>query len=83
MLKIDRSFVAATAEPGKGHEMLGAVIGLAQAMRVRCLAEGVETAAQVEELRELGCDACQGFYFAPPSPPDGLRTLLGRTGVPA
>jgi diguanylate cyclase (GGDEF)-like protein len=81
MLKIDRSFVAALAESGKGHELLGAVVALAQAMRLRAVAEGVETADQVEELRELGCDACQGYYFAPPSPPEGLRNLLDRTGA--
>jgi diguanylate cyclase len=82
-LKIDRSFVAGMADRGKGRELLGAVVALARAMRVRCLAEGVETAEQVEELRELGCDACQGFYFAPPTPPEGLRGLLGRAGVAA
>ena len=80
-LKIDRSFVANLAEPGKGHELLGAAVTIAQAMHVRCLAEGVETAEQVEELRDLGCDACQGYYFARPTPPDGLRSLLGRTGA--
>jgi diguanylate cyclase (GGDEF)-like protein len=83
MLKIDRSFVSALADRGKGFELLGAVVALAKAMKLRAVAEGVETAQQVEELRELGCDACQGYYFAPPSPPEGLRNLLGRTGVGA
>jgi diguanylate cyclase len=83
MLKIDRSFVAGMADPGRGHELLGAFVALARAMRVRCLAEGVETGEQVEQLRELGCDACQGYYFAPPSPPDGLKGLLGRTEIAA
>jgi diguanylate cyclase (GGDEF)-like protein len=83
MLKIDRSFVAAIAERGKGYELLGAVVAMAQAMSLRAVAEGVETADQVEHLRELGCDACQGFYFAPSAPAEGLRNLLGRSEVAA
>jgi diguanylate cyclase (GGDEF)-like protein len=83
MLKIDRSFVSGLAEGAKSRELLGAILALARALGLRSVAEGVETADQLEELRELGCEACQGFYFAPPSPPEGLRTLLGRTGARA
>ena len=83
MLKIDRSFVAALAASGMGYSLVGAVVAMAKAMRLRAVAEGVENADQVEHLRELGCDACQGFYFAPSAPADGLRTLLGRSEVPA
>jgi diguanylate cyclase (GGDEF)-like protein len=83
MLKIDRSFVAALAGSGMGYSLVGALVAMAKAMRLRAVAEGVETADQVEHLRELGCDACQGFYFAPSAPAEGLRTLLGRSEVPA
>ncbi|MGM3262786.1 EAL domain-containing protein, partial [Klebsiella pneumoniae] len=43
---------------------------------LRIVAEGVERAAQASRLRELGCDAAQGFYFARPVPPDDLGPYL-------
>ena len=55
-----------------------AIISLAHSLRLRVVAEGVETADQLEFLRELGCDQYQGFYCSPAVPPDAFVSLLKR-----
>ncbi len=48
------------------------------------VAEGTETLEQVELVRRLGCDEAQGYFFAPPLPPDELADLLaGRRRLPS
>jgi diguanylate cyclase (GGDEF)-like protein/PAS domain S-box-containing protein len=76
VIKIDRSFVA-----GLGHEesdgaVVGAVLSLAQTLGLKVVAEGVETADQLELLRELGCQIGQGFFFARPQPSEEVALLL-------
>ena len=58
-------------------DVAGALVGLAHALGLSVTAEGVETAAQADRLRELGCDAGQGWYFAGPMPPDEFAASLG------
>ena len=55
-----------------------AVVDLARSLGVRTIAEGVEDRAQMEVLRELRCDAVQGFLFSVPLPADECATLFGR-----
>jgi EAL domain-containing protein (putative c-di-GMP-specific phosphodiesterase class I) len=77
-VKIDRSFVDGLgADPGDGA-IVSAVIGLAHALQLDVVAEGVETEAQLTELIRLGCDEAQGYFFAPPQPIADLRQLIGR-----
>lgn len=57
-------------------EVVGALVGLAHALGLSVTAEGVETAGQADRLRELGCDAGQGWYFAGPMAPDEFATSL-------
>jgi len=65
-LKIDRGVVAgAPASPGAAS-LLGGIVGLAHALKLEVVAEGVETAAQRELLAELGCDAVQGYLTGRP-----------------
>ncbi|MNR60097.1 Phytochrome-like protein cph2 [compost metagenome] len=45
---------------------------MAKSLRLRTVAEGVETAAQLETLRALGCEMAQGYFLAPPMPADQL-----------
>jgi diguanylate cyclase (GGDEF)-like protein len=67
-LKIDRSFVDGMAtEPGDATIVAG-TIGLAHALGLRVVAEGVETDEQLERLRYLGCDTAQGFWWSPAVP---------------
>jgi predicted signal transduction protein with EAL and GGDEF domain len=68
-LKIDRSFVhGLLEEDGQSEEIVRAIIGLGHGLRKVVVAEGVETPAQRQRLRELGCDFGQGYLFARPGP---------------
>ncbi|MGH3922980.1 MAG: putative bifunctional diguanylate cyclase/phosphodiesterase, partial [Pseudonocardiaceae bacterium] len=58
------------------ERMVATLVNLAHALELTVTAEGVETVAQLERLRSLGCDAGQGFLFAPPSTPDQIEALL-------
>jgi EAL domain-containing protein (putative c-di-GMP-specific phosphodiesterase class I) len=65
-LKIDRTFVNEIGVDAFDEAISFAVAALGRAMRVRVIAEGVETRRQLDTLNALGCDELQGFYFAPP-----------------
>jgi len=54
------------------------VISLAQSLNLAVIAEGVETPAQLEKLRELGCGFAQGFYFARPVPAKDAARLMAQ-----
>lgn len=79
MLKIDKSFVDGIAFAGPDKAIVQAVIALGHALGLQVIAEGVETPEQVAELRELGSELGQGFYFSRPLSDDtdsGMPTLL-------
>ena len=65
-LKIDRSFVLDLETSEDARKVASAVINLAQALKLKVVAEGVETEGQNKILREFGCDQLQGFLFARP-----------------
>jgi diguanylate cyclase (GGDEF)-like protein len=77
-LKIDRSFVRELMSNPDDASIVKAIISLAHSLRLRVVAEGVETADQLEFLRELDCDQYQGFYCSPAVPPDAFVNLLQR-----
>jgi diguanylate cyclase (GGDEF)-like protein len=78
ILKVDKSFVQ-DMEPGsKGEQLTRALMNLAASLRMQVIAEGVETAAQVEQLRALGCSLVQGYYFSRPLPASEISALLAR-----
>ena len=87
-LKIDRSFIAglgAEDESSAGHgtgnaTIVSAVIGLARAMGMKVVAEGVETEEQLSRLKEMGCDLAQGYHFARPLPVEDTSAYLLRSG---
>lgn len=81
VLKIDRSFIVALDEPG-GRSLVEAVIQLGDTLGYETVAEGVETAAQLAVLREVGCDLGQGYHLHEPLPADTIDALL-RAGRPA
>ncbi len=76
-LKIDRSFIVPLARDSRGSEVVAAVTGMAHALGMTVVAEGVETQAQREELIAIGCDAAQGYLFARPVRPAQLAELWG------
>ena len=77
-LKIDRTFVNRIGHALHDDAIVGAIIALAHSLQLRVLAEGVETAAQIEFLRTRGCRAAQGYYYSWPIDPDRFLELLGR-----
>jgi len=68
-VKIDRSFVHGLESDPKVNLIVKSIIGLAHSMDIRVNAEGVETPAQLEWLRDHGCDELQGFLLGRPAPP--------------
>ncbi len=79
-LKIDRSFITGIDTNMNDAAIVRTIIVLAHSLDLRVIAEGVETFEQMEILRDMGCDAYQGFYLTPPLPPDLLVGLLKRNG---
>jgi predicted signal transduction protein with EAL and GGDEF domain len=73
VVKIDRSFIAPIEDDPQEAAIVAAVISLSHALGLRTVAEGIESVAQVDRLRALGCDLAQGYYFARPGPPDVVR----------
>ena len=82
ILKIDRSFVQGLGRDRRNASIAGAIVSLAHALDLTAIAEGVETEAQLAELRGLGCDVAQGFLFARPAAPEELEDVIaaGRLG---
>jgi diguanylate cyclase (GGDEF)-like protein len=71
-LKIDRSFVRNTPDDPEDSAIAVAVIALANALKLKVVAEGVETTAQAEFLREQGCDEMQGYLLSRPLNPEAF-----------
>jgi diguanylate cyclase (GGDEF)-like protein len=77
-VKVDREFVANLGHDPASHTIVTAVIQLAHGLGMTVISEGVETAEQHEKLTALGCDSCQGLYFAAPMPAASLDRLIKR-----
>jgi diguanylate cyclase (GGDEF)-like protein len=83
IVKIDRGFVADLEHDRASHSIIFAIVELAHLLGMTVVAEGVETLGQFERLAALGCDFCQGFYFARPMSADDIHTLVrGPVGDP-
>ena len=76
VVKIDQSFVRDIEQDPVKSAIVSAVVALSQAIGSTTVVEGVETQAQLEELRSLGCDVAQGFYFARPVSASAFDRLL-------
>ncbi len=76
IVKIDRSFVDGLGDSPVDREIVAAVIRLAAAVGMQTVAEGVETPAQLEQLRRLGCSLVQGYLLAAPQPLADLERAL-------
>ncbi len=75
-LKIDRSFVEALGVEQERTAIVEAIIGMARALSLDVIAEGIENEAQLSELRRLGCDYGQGYHFSRALPPRQVERLL-------
>ena len=77
-LKIDRSFVEGLEADPQALAIVRSIVALAKALSLSVTGEGVETAAQHAQLRELACDRGQGYLFTRPLPPAEIVGLLGQ-----
>jgi diguanylate cyclase (GGDEF)-like protein len=76
IVKIDRTFVSEIEQDSASRTIVAAFIQLAHDLGMTVVSEGVETAAQHQELTQLGSDLCQGFYYAPPMPAAELDSRI-------
>jgi len=76
VLKIDQSFVAGMDQNNECREIVRTIVNLAATLGLDVVAEGTETAAQVDYLQSLDCGFAQGYFFSPALPIDELRTIL-------
>ena len=81
-VKIDQSFVAELPTSADDQAIVRAVVEMGHSLRLRVIAEGVETAEQLATLRSMGCDEYQGYYGGRPVPATEFETcfLVPRTG---
>jgi diguanylate cyclase (GGDEF)-like protein len=82
LVKIDRSFITGLPDDSASVTLVSSVIGLATAFGLSAVAEGVETAAQLRMLREMGCDQSQGYLHSRPVASAQLEELLRQQGGP-
>src|SRR5215204_1376740 len=80
-MKIDRSFIAGLGQDADGAskdaEIVSAMVELTHALGLEAIAEGVETAEQLAQLRNMECDLAQGNYFSEPLPSEALSAFIG------
>jgi EAL domain-containing protein (putative c-di-GMP-specific phosphodiesterase class I) len=76
IVKIDRSFVSRMDRDARAAQLVHAIVNLARNLRVKVVAEGVETREQLAALRGMGCDFAQGFLFAEPLSEERAERML-------
>ncbi len=75
-IKIDRAFITNLCSSQDDAAIVGAIVGMGRSLRLRTLAEGIETSEQLAFLRQLNCDSMQGFYFSKPLPVEAVTSEL-------
>ena len=75
-LKIDRSFVSELPQDPEDKAIATAIVAMGHSLHMKVVAEGVETEAQAQCLRELGCDEMQGYLLSRPMPPAALMAWV-------
>jgi len=81
-VKIDRSFIRDIPENADDAAITEAIIAMAHSLRLKVIAEGVETKEQMHFLRDHGCDEMQGYYFSKPLPHGEFFRLLQDSAAP-
>ncbi|MBL8430105.1 MAG: EAL domain-containing protein [Dechloromonas sp.] len=75
-LKIDRSFVNDLETDPDDWAIASTIVSMGRSLRMTVLAEGVETGEQLAQLRKMGCDMAQGYYFSRPTSAAGIADIL-------
>ncbi len=81
-LKIDRSFVMSMLEKENSLALVKSILALAKNLNMTVVAEGIEKKEEAAMLKELGCQKCQGYWFAKPMPLDELKTFIKEWKMP-
>ena len=81
LIKIDRSFVAGVCDHAEDRAVIAAVLGMAAALGMEVVAEGVENHEQLRVLSEMGCDLVQGFLVTHPLAPEEVAGWLAEYGA--
>ncbi len=76
VLKLDRSFISRLGTEPNAFKIVAATIDMGRALGMSVIAEGIETAEQLQSLKELDCHLAQGYHFARPQPPDAIPALV-------
>jgi EAL domain-containing protein (putative c-di-GMP-specific phosphodiesterase class I) len=80
-LKVDRSFVNSLGENNENLEIVRTIVMLAHNLRMKVIAEGVESTDQITHLRRMKCEFAQGFFFSRPLSPSEATELVARENV--
>ncbi len=80
-LKIDRSFISPIESNGNNSEIVRTIVMLARNLGMKVIAEGVETQAQLDELKKLKCEGAQGYFFAAPMSFEKVQYFLNENGI--
>ena len=78
VLKMDRTFVQNIEHDDKDIQMVALILGIAKNLDIPVIAEGVETEAQIQLLKKLGCSVVQGYYFSKPLHPGDFESRILR-----
>jgi EAL domain-containing protein (putative c-di-GMP-specific phosphodiesterase class I) len=78
MIKLDAKLTAAATSTGRQMAILESLIRLGRTLGIQVVAQGIETAAQLDVLRGMGCELGQGFYFSPALDPARAFELMER-----
>jgi EAL domain-containing protein (putative c-di-GMP-specific phosphodiesterase class I) len=81
IIKIDQSFVRPRQPSDRNDALLKMIVSLGNSMQMTMLAEGIETPAQLEQLRQLGCELGQGYLFSRAVPADQAAAMVGKSFV--
>ena len=76
ILKIDMSFVRNMEKNEKNKKLIELIIDISKFLKVPTVAEGVETESQLMQLKQMGCDVIQGYYFSKPVPPEEFAKFI-------
>ena len=80
-LKIDRSFVRDLEADPDDRAIAATILSMGRSLRLKVLAEGVETKEQYAILRGMGCELVQGYHFSRPLPPEQFVAFLKKYGL--